>query len=69
MRRIFLGALSLVFACGLLPLAGCGDDSNQVTQSPEAKKADVGGQEGMREYMQGKSKKPAAPAKGAPGPR
>jgi Na+-transporting methylmalonyl-CoA/oxaloacetate decarboxylase gamma subunit len=41
----------------LLPVTGCGGgESTTVTQSPEAKKADEGGQKAMEEFMRGKGK-------------
>ena len=51
-----------VFALSFLPLGGCADESTTVTQSPEMKKADAGGQDGMRELMQSKAKATAKPA-------
>ena len=60
MRHPLLFALPFVLAPLLLPLGGCGDDSNTVTMSPEAKKADASGQDAMRDYMQSKTKAKSA---------
>lgn len=56
MRRALLRAFTGLLVLTLVPLAGCGDESTTVEQSPEAKKADNSGQDAMREYMQSKSK-------------
>ncbi len=56
---VVLGALFLIMGCGLCgTLSGCGSSSevSSVTTTPEAKKADEGLQEGMKEFMQSKVK-------------
>jgi hypothetical protein len=54
-----LGTILLVTAFGLCgTLSGCGDgnDTSEVTSSPEAKKADTALQGGMKDFMQSKGK-------------
>ncbi len=65
MRTVLLGfVVVLGSACVLGFVAGCGEsgDGTQVQQSPEAKKADQGIQDGMKEFMNSKTQ-PKAKAK------
>ncbi len=65
MRRFIAIALAPLMLCALTFLSGCGgeEDRTTVEASPEAKKADAGVQNGMKEFMQSKgaSKSKAKP--------
>jgi hypothetical protein len=72
MRRLTTTAWIPAVLTAVALVAGCGEEGNsEVTASPEAKKADTGAQDAMKEFMQTKSAKPkgksAAPAP-APAP-
>ena len=58
MKSVVLGFVAVLGStCVLGFVGGCGEgsDTTQVQQSPEAKKADQGVQDGMKEFMQGKT--------------
>jgi len=59
MQRRYAAAVLAPFVLGSLAiLGGCGGDggTSSVEPSPEAKKADVGAQDNMRQFMESKSK-------------
>jgi hypothetical protein len=59
MRRlkiVSLGTLSLYGFLALGALSGCSDSATEAPLSEEAKKADQGVQDGMKAFMQEKSK-------------
>ena len=56
---VSFGAILLTTAFGLCgTLSGCGDsnETSEVAASPEAKKADIALQGGMKDFMQSKGK-------------
>jgi hypothetical protein len=69
MRRLNITVLASAALCSLAFLSGCGGDEDRttVTASPEAKKADAGAQNSMKEFMQtkgaskGATRSPAKP--------
>ena len=64
-KIVLLGTFFLIMGSGLCStLSGCGDDSkvSETTVTPEAKKADEGLQNAMKDMMQSKKGK-AAPKK------
>jgi hypothetical protein len=65
MQRIIVAALAPVVLCSLVFVSGCGGDADRTTvaPSPEAKKADVGGPDAMKEFMATKGAAPKAKAK------
>jgi len=58
LKTVSLGTLSLYTVLSLGALTGCGDSSTYAPMTDEAKKADQNVQDGMKAYMQEKTKKP-----------